>query len=893
MGEWARREASLVAFLAFAGALVALGGAAGIGWMKLAGFVVAVLTALVRLAVGLGRSRLEGKRETAVLDRRLRVPVADISEVDPTKVGIDAAAQSVLPGDQVPEYLPREIDESVDRAVDAALAGEGPWILIIVGPSKVGKSRVLFEALKRHGDVHSLAVVSPVDHEALHSLLMPGEEVQMQAGGAVLWLDDLEPFLNEGTSLQMLREWQAKEPGKRMVAATYGGKGSERIQGTASEDLATLAGEIFQHAREIPLKPTSGQEIAPLRDRLSEGSVGLIERHGLAAYLVAAPEIKRKLHSGRHSPGEPECPEGMAVIHAAVDWARCGRTDPVPREVLKSDLWSHYLPSGLAASEDMFQAGIEWGLKKVAGTVALLEEVEGYRAYDYVLRVMMAETEVDPPEAAWSAALEGIAGAQAFAVGISAYRQQEVDHAAVAFRIASEGDGEMAAIAAFNLGIVLGDLERMEESIAAYDLAVHRLAGAENGELLAVAAKAMFNKAVRYERMEKHEEAIAVFDELIDRFGGSEFEELEKLVAEARLNKGVQVGESGDLTAEIEVYDEVDELYSDSESPSLREEVARALFNKGVALMNHGDLADAGSAFEALDRRFGESSAKVVREQVGKGLVNLGSIMAREGRTEKAYELQESTAASYRDDADPELAQIGLKAMMNSSDLLVRMGRDGEAIAVMDDVAGRVPPEVEELQEILGDALLGKGLRLAVMDRYVEALEVFDEAILRLDADENDAESVNVAEAIFNRGVALSKLEQTEDSLSAYSLLAMRYGDSDDQRIRQTVAEGLINVGAIHARAEDHEKAIEVAEAALAHIGDDESLADQMASALLNKGASLLQVNRLPEAMVVLDELASRFADDRRPPIERMVQVASATRDQIAEVLRASEERSE
>ena len=41
---------------------------------------------------------------------------------------------------------------------------------------------------------------------------------------AVLWLDDIEPFLNQGLTLRILREWQSTGP-VRIVTATYGGKG--------------------------------------------------------------------------------------------------------------------------------------------------------------------------------------------------------------------------------------------------------------------------------------------------------------------------------------------------------------------------------------------------------------------------------------------------------------------------------------------------------------------------------------------------------------------------------------------------------------------------------------------------------------------------------------------
>jgi hypothetical protein len=81
----------------------------------------------------------------------LLAPFASLAEIDPTHIGVDAAAQTVLAGDEVPEYLPRRGDDELRMAVRAALDDRRPWIVVAVGPSKTGKSRALFEAL-RHAD---------------------------------------------------------------------------------------------------------------------------------------------------------------------------------------------------------------------------------------------------------------------------------------------------------------------------------------------------------------------------------------------------------------------------------------------------------------------------------------------------------------------------------------------------------------------------------------------------------------------------------------------------------------------------------------------------------------------------------------------------------------------
>ena len=116
------------------------------------------------------------------------------------------------------------------------------------------------------------------------------------------------------------------------------------MAGSSVVGLATIAAGVLQHAREIPLAATTADELAELFARLPTGEVAAIERHGLAAYLVAGRELERKLATARHAL-EAACPEGVAIVSAVIDWARCGRTDPINDTVLRR-VWPAYLPEG-------------------------------------------------------------------------------------------------------------------------------------------------------------------------------------------------------------------------------------------------------------------------------------------------------------------------------------------------------------------------------------------------------------------------------------------------------------------------------------------------------------------------------------------------------------------
>jgi class 3 adenylate cyclase len=264
---WNRRRTVLAAFGAVAAALAALAVPLHNKWIAWAGVLVFV-AALAGLVISTEQVRLEARRERAELDRRVRAPVCPITQMDPTLIGVDPAAQTVLAGDTVPEYVEREVDTVLRSAIEAALIGAGRWLLVVVGGSKVGKSRTLFEALSACSVASNLQLIAPVHGDALRSLLDPGQPITTRPECAVLWLDDLEPFLNQGVTLQTLREWRSGGSG-RIVAATYGGKGSELVVDAAASGLTTLAGDVLQHAREIPMHATSSVELNLLRSQLA------------------------------------------------------------------------------------------------------------------------------------------------------------------------------------------------------------------------------------------------------------------------------------------------------------------------------------------------------------------------------------------------------------------------------------------------------------------------------------------------------------------------------------------------------------------------------------------------------------------------------------------------
>ena len=406
--------------------------------------------------------------------------------------------------------------------------------------------------------------------------MTPGLVPRSATAHVVLWLDDLEPFLNQGVTSQTLAEWQQGAPG-RVVAATYGGRGSEFVSLAGNSTLATIAGDVLQRAREIPLEATSAEELLPLQEQLDAVDFHAVGRHGLAAYLVAGPALTRKLATGRHALGEPLCAEGVAIVYAAVDWARCGHTAAIPEDVLR-EIWAGYLPPCASPSATAFDAGVRWASRPVAGSIALLHVDDGLRAHDYVVRrVREGPASRAPRDHVWRVAISEAEGASAFAVAIRAYDHSRRDDALAALRRACEADDpDIAGVAAFNLAVLLiesGDRERASEAYRDAVASGHRDAAPAADRNLGVllqergdlhGARGAFERAVASGHPDQAPKAAINLGNLLKLHGDVAGAKLayeyalhsdhEDLAPAAGRNLGLLLAEQGDIDGACDAY---------------------------------------------------------------------------------------------------------------------------------------------------------------------------------------------------------------------------------------------------------------------------------------------------------------------------------------------------
>ncbi len=683
---WARREAPLVTVVSATGTLATLFGI--LGWTELLIGVLCIgaVAAVVCIVVQIARSRAEGKQDREASERLVRVPVAPVHRIAATAIGVDPAALRILPGKgDIPTYVPRSVDASLNAAVRSALDGnrDEKWIVVVHGPPKVGKSRTLYESLVRvEAEGQNLVLVAPRDGAAVQTLLEPGQLRREADKRYVVWLDDLEVFVADGVTLDTVREWH--DNWGAIVVATYGGKGGERVRDKKTNEFSVLAETILSFAERVGLGPTSPAELTHLPANLPEQDRGAIADYGLAAALVAAPKLETKFDSKQHGMGEPVSEEGVAVVRAAVDWSLCGRTDPIDKKTLR-ELWPTYLKQG-ETTDERFDSGLKWALEPVAGTISLLSGSESFQAFDYIVAHVAEDPNIPPPpDAAWQQALDTDDPGQLFDVGGVAYLEGREHDAERALAAASKGeDSQVAAVANVNFGVLRqgkGDLEGAEKAFRRA-AAMNSAAGASNlgvllwklGELEEAetalrqaielenlsgawanlggvldalgdpkGAEAAFRKAAKMGEAtgaanlgrllkkqgeeEAAETAFAEAAELGD--GGSAL-----ILGLSRLERGDLAGARGALQRAGELGEDVEAALAELEKEPPSEREGEVAFDRGVELLDRDDPAGAIDAFREAT-------------ELGSGIAasNLGVLLEQQGdpvEAEAAY--REATA---------------------------------------------------------------------------------------------------------------------------------------------------------------------------------------------------------------------------------------------------------
>jgi TPR repeat protein len=543
------------------------------------------------------------------------------------------------------EYLTRDVDERLDSELASALHDEEARLIVLAGPSKAGKSRTLFEAMRRQ--LSDAEWVAPADVDALDELMKPGGMPPLTGSTAVLWLDDLELYVRvglRGMGLRVLKRL-SEDDRRWIVLATAGGKGIPQA-GEMSKFSVPME-DLLRHATEIRLPAKlSLTERERLRDYAPDAAER-ISKDGIGEYMIAGEELIRKLDSGSHHHGDPPCPQGQAVANTAVDWQRAGIVDPIPRPVLR-EAYPNYLPAHVDPSDTGFEEGLAWARKPLYSAVALVSGCEELQPYDLVVTSVPETRAID--QTAWLCFLEAADPEQALALGTLAFwRSQgetEIDWETLseqAGRKALEAeDPGLRGYALSNLGVLLAQRGDLRGAVDAYEQAFEF--GVVDSQvnlghlLLERGKKREARKA--FERADKHGSAAGAY-----RLGSLMLDVGDDLIdAEVVLLRAEGRGHAGAAIRLARAYEQRKELDKAEAAYRRADELGSMAGAEGLALLledKRGKLDEAREAWERADERGSDIGAY----KVGMHLVDLGDRVDAKAAFQRGAEREDDDSA--------------------------------------------------------------------------------------------------------------------------------------------------------------------------------------------------------------------------------------------------------
>ncbi|SFU10833.1 tetratricopeptide repeat protein, partial [Arthrobacter sp. ov118] len=343
----------------------------------------------------------------------------------------------------------------VDARLQTALV-PGRMVLL-VGPSKAGKTRTGFEAVRTTWPRARLLIPAP---KSL-ATLAKHPRLQSSSDAVVVWLNDLQRYLTGITDplTPALLTALLSRPGNTVVVATL--RTEERVRLRSHDDeLTREARRVLEEATEVELGPTSdnpaeqaaAQQTYPGQD---------LTTYGLAEQLAGAPYLLKQYRDARRAD-----PLLHALVQTAIDWTRVGMPVPIP----ETDLVDLGVAALLSTRPDMDPTPEDISAKIVvartppedAGRVASLDTVRlpdrtrTYRPFSYLVAADDGQTgEPRPiPDNLWDEALKRADIDAAFSVSAAAY---ERDNMAAAVRASQQAAAAGHTGAAFNLGVLLAD----------------------------------------------------------------------------------------------------------------------------------------------------------------------------------------------------------------------------------------------------------------------------------------------------------------------------------------------------------------------------------------------------------------------------------------------------
>ncbi|MEV6060894.1 tetratricopeptide repeat protein [Nocardia asteroides] len=392
-----------------------------------------------------------------------------VRSLDPYRLKVSRSlfGDSISFGESDP-YVARN-DRGVDRRVSAALSGDR--LVLVTGPSKAGKTRTLFEAVRR--ELPNAKMVVP-DRDSLPEL--PGcSGYRDHPDTLIVWLENLDVFLagNRPLTPRLLAALNFRRA-RTIVVATLRHEKFDELH--TDSDLLHGMRTLLDQADHIEMASTKDSPTDHVAAIATYPTLDLTS-NGLGEMLAGAPALLTHYRRGRVAGRVTAATAAYtAVVEVVIDWARVGRQDRIPedrlleiaREVVNRrysayDVTDEHLAAAIVEAR---QPHVDTGRTTAIDSAWLpSRQIRGYRAFDYLVA---ADDTNDPrpiPSSFWNQAVARIDLDNLLSVASSAYRRSQPAVSLRLFRHAAEA-GHPGAMSAY--GYLLGDLGKVDEATRWY-----------------------------------------------------------------------------------------------------------------------------------------------------------------------------------------------------------------------------------------------------------------------------------------------------------------------------------------------------------------------------------------------------------------------------------------
>jgi hypothetical protein len=387
-----------------------------------------------------------------------------VRELDPYRLGTTPSVYGDQDSYGADDPYVLRTRHQVDARLHAAL--QPGRMVLVVGASKVGKTRSAFEAMRRGWADALLAAPTPSSLANLPT----HPRLQSTSDALVVWLDDLDRFLTtaEPLAFALLTALHAR-PGPTLVVATMRREARDRLRATTGE---------FTRDTRVLLDTATTIELGSMVDDPDEQAAARIaypnersDRSGLAERLGYAPQLLELYDDSARS-----APLLYVVIRTAIDWRRIGLTRPIPDpdlgDICSEMLWNEHpeldiTPEEISAAIQRARIPLP-GSKDAAPlhTVALPGRVRAYHPYEYLVAADDGQTGRPRPidDFYWYYVLHQVDPEDAFAIGVAAYTRNNIP---VSVRASTQAAEAGHPGAAFNMGFLLEVLSEPRDLVAA------------------------------------------------------------------------------------------------------------------------------------------------------------------------------------------------------------------------------------------------------------------------------------------------------------------------------------------------------------------------------------------------------------------------------------------